>query len=212
MDKDTVDKQADKGTSAAIGGITLGSGDTKANETTSVRAPQNIPADFLDQLAEMHTGEKELVIGLALIAKAATSADLKTLLETHLKETEGHVKTLDQIAESLGAKLPVKGCKPITDLILEGKTAIAKGLFGSEQDDALMATGKKIEQVEIDAYTSLVATAKKQNYAHELALLASILVQEKIALELITGLAAGEGPLNPLIEKTVLKHATEPGV
>ena len=228
MDKETVSKQAEerpdtgavgqggtpeKKTDALIGAITKGSGDTKENQTTSVTtAEKPLPPGFLDKLGEIYTGEKELVRALPGMAKAAQSEDLKTALHAHFKETEGHVKALEQVAESLQEELPDKSCEPITQLTEEGDEAIGKNLAGPEQDAALIATGRKIEQFEIDSYTSLCATAKEKDYAHELALLASILGQEKMALDLLSGLAAGKGPLNPLVEKASLKHATEPGV
>ncbi len=228
MNKDTVRKHSEersatgtvgqggtpsKETSAEIGAITKGSGDTQANRTTSVGRPEKpLPPGFLETLGEMHTAERELTLALPLVAKAAKSEDLKTLLQAHLKETEGHLKTLEAVAESLGAELPTKGCKAMTGLIAEGVKVIAKRLVSSEQDAELIAVGQKIEQFEIDAYTGLCATAKEKDYAHELALLASILGQEKLAYDLLGGLAKGSSPLQPLVEKASLKHGTEPGV
>jgi len=99
----------------------------------------------------MHTAEKELTRALPLVAKAAKSKDLKTLLRVHLKETKGHVKALEHVAESLGKKLPSKSCKSMADLIKEGAKVIAKRLVSEEQDQALIGVGQKIERFEIDA-------------------------------------------------------------
>ena len=198
-----------KKSSADVGAITRGSGATKAFKTTSTNLPQGpVPKEFLNKLGEMHTAEKELSLALPLIVKAAKSKDLKTLLALHLTETKGHVKALEQIAESLGQELPSKSCKPMTQLIKEGVKVIGKRIFSFEQDAALIAVGQKIERFEIDSYTPLCATAEASDYTHERALLVSILSQEKLASELLGDLAAGKGPIQKLIEKASLKMAS----
>jgi ferritin-like metal-binding protein YciE len=167
-----------------------------------------VPKDFLDRLEEMHTGEKELVLAIPLLIKAAKSKDLKELLRVHLKETKGHVKALDDIADSLGRKLPHKSCKPITRLIKKGVKVIAKRLVSSDQDSALIAVGQEIEQFEIGAYTPLCFRAKEMKWTHEFARLTSILGQEKLANELLGALKNGKRPLGKVIQKASLKRVT----
>lgn len=197
-----------RGTSAEVGMITKGSGNTKANQTTTTtNRLRSIPQAFLNKMGEMHTAERELSLALPLIIVAAQSKDLKTLLTLHLKETKGHVKALDQIGKSLGQELPTKGCKRMTQLIAEGVKVIGKRLVSGEQDAQFIAVGQKIERFEIDNYKELCATAKQKDYAHEFALLTSVLNQEKIAEKLLGQLGEGKGPLNQLIEKASLAGA-----
>jgi ferritin-like metal-binding protein YciE len=172
-----------------------------------MNSARTVPESFLDQLAEMHTSEKELTLALPLIVKAAKSKDLKELLKIHLTETKGHVKTIEAVAEFLKVKLPKKSCKPMTRLIEEGVKVIAKRLVSHEQDAALIAVGQKIEQFEIAAYTTLCAQAKEMEHTHVVALLTSTLGQEKLANELLGGLAKGGVPLKKLIEQVSLKKA-----
>ena len=208
-------------TNADIGSVTRGSagrpkasragapkGRTKAYQTTSTSFPKEpVPKSFLNKLGEMYTAEKELTYALPLIVKSAKSKDLKALLRIHLKETKNHAKTLERVAKSLGEKLPSKSCKTMTQLIKEGVKVVAKRLLSSDQDAALIGVGQKIEQFEIRAYSPLCAEAERMDWTHELALLTSILNQEKLANDLLGGLAAGKGPLKELLAKTSLKHA-----
>ncbi len=181
---------------------------TKMKKTTSKgNPPDSVPKDFLEQLGEMHTGERELTIALPLMVKAAKSKDLKDVLKIHLSQTKGHVKALEAVAKNLNVTLPMKGCKGITQLVGEGVRVIGKRLITANQDPELISVGRKIEDFEIDAYESLVATARREGYTHETALLTSTLNQEKMASELLAGLAAGKGPLRKLVEKTSLKKA-----
>jgi hypothetical protein len=48
-------------------------------------------------------------------------------------------------------------------------------------------------------------------FTHETALLTSILDQEKLANELLGALWRGEGPLDKLVKKVSLEHASQPG-
>ena len=182
-------------------------GHTRENRTTSTDVPQEVPRNFLNKLGEMHTAERELTLALPLVAKAAKSKDLKTLLRIHIKETKGHLKALDAVAESLGRELPSESCNQMTKLIGEGVKIMAKRLVSGQKDKELIAAGRKIEQFEIDNYTPLVAEAKRMEFTHETALLTSILNQEKLANELLGALEQGKGPLDKLVKKVVLEHA-----
>jgi ferritin-like metal-binding protein YciE len=209
----TEGEQPSRPPTTEIGAITKGSDSpdhlTKANQSTSTGSPR-IPVshDFLEKLGEMHDGEKRLTHALPLLQLAAKSEDLKTLLGVHLKETRGHVTSLEELAHSSGKKLPDKTCQPIADLIREGEIELIKKIVDpGERDAAIIAAGRKIEQFEISAYTPLCATAEKNDWTHENAVLTSILNQEKLANELLAGVAEGKEPLNKLIEKVSLAHA-----
>jgi ferritin-like metal-binding protein YciE len=182
-------------------------GHTRENQTTSTSVPSEVPKNFLNRLGEMHTAERELTLALPLVAKAAKSKDLKTLLQIHLKETKGHVKVLEDVAESLGTTLPSKSCKEMTKLITEGVKVIAQRLVSGDKDPELIRVGQDIEQFEIDNYTPLVAQAERMEFTHETALLTSILNQEKLANELLEALGQGRGPLDKLVKKVSLEHA-----
>lgn len=175
--------------------------------TTNDRSSRRLPKPFLNKLGAMHTAEKELTLALPLIAAAAESKDLKTLLKIHLKQTKGHAKTLDKIAKELDQDLPLKGCPAIRRLIGRGVKVITKRLVSSEQDSALIDVGRQIEQYEIRSYKALCDAAKAGGLTHELALLTSVLHQEEMADELLGDLAAGRGPIKKLIENASLEHA-----
>jgi ferritin-like metal-binding protein YciE len=179
----------------------------KMKKTTSKGdPPAGIPKDFVNRLAEMHTAERELTLALPMVAAAAKSKDLKKVLQLHLRQTREHVKAIDQAAKNLDVDLPMKGCKRMTQLVGDGVKVIAKRLISSEQDDEIVSVGRKIEQFEIDSYEDLCTTAKREGYTHELALLTSVLNQEKMAHELLGQIGAGKGPLNKLVEKASLKQ------
>lgn len=200
-------------TSAEIGAITIGSDGpghtTEANQTTSTGSPKTpISGEFLEKLGEMHDAEEQLVKALFILEKAAKSEDLKTLLGVHLKETEGHVTSLEAMAATMGKELPDRKCQPVRDMIADAERALARSLVSSaDRDPIIIDAGRKAEQFEISAYTPLCATAEENDWTHEFAILTSILNQEKLADELLAGVAEGKEPLDKLVEKVSLAHA-----
>jgi len=178
--------------------------------TGSSGQPKDVPMTFLHKLGEMYSAEKQLTRALPLVEKAAKSKDLKTLLKIHLKETKGHAKALEDVAKSLGKKLPSKSCKRMSQLIGQGVKVIAKRVVKGDKDRELIEVGRKIEQFEINNYTPLVAEAAKNEWTHETTSLTSILTQEKLAYELLGELGRGNGPLNKLVKKVSLEHARAP--
>lgn len=200
-------------TSADIGALGKGSTGpdhtTRANQSTSTGSPRTpVSDDFLAQLGEMHDAEEQLAQALFLMEKAAKSEDLKTLLGVHRKETKAHAQSLETMASSLGKELPDKTCQPVRDLIWEAEKDLAKTFVASTDRDAtIIAAGRKAEQFEISAYGPLCQKADENDWTHECALLTSILNQEKLADELLAGLAEGTDSLHKLIERASLAHA-----
>ena len=169
------DRSGRKRSMAGVGMITKGSsgrpkasprgalrGHTRENQTTSTSVPTDVPEDFLNKLGEMYTAERELTLALPLVAKAAKSKDLKTLLRVHIKETKGHVKALEAVAKSLGRELPSESCRQMTKLIGEGVKIIAKRLVAGDKDQELIGAGRKIEQLEIETLILTGISADKQ--------------------------------------------------
>jgi ferritin-like metal-binding protein YciE len=201
-------------TNADIGAITKGSDGpahtTKANQTTSTGSPRiPLSRDFLEKLGEMRDAEDQLTSALPKLRLAAKSEDLTKLLDIHLEETKGHLKSLEAILASSGEELPDKKCQPVRDMIKEAEVALVKTVVHdpSERDTTIIAAGRKVEQFEIGAYMPLCATANDNDWTHEFAVLTSILNQEKLADELLAGVAEGKEPLGKLIEEASLAHA-----
>jgi ferritin-like metal-binding protein YciE len=162
---------------------------------------------FIDQLADMHDAERKLAKAIFLMAKAARSEDLKALLKVHMKETEGHAKTIEQIADSLEEELPKKTCQAMKGLIKEGVELMITNLAHPVLDTALIAAAQKIEHYEIASYGTLCRWAKEMGLTRQLTLLLSILTQEELANELLMGLRAGAAPLKKLVERASLQRA-----
>ncbi|HVW22794.1 MAG TPA: ferritin-like domain-containing protein [Opitutaceae bacterium] len=145
---------------------------------------------FLDELADVLSAEVQLTKALPKLAKAAESEELKEALESHLKETEGHVERLEQVFEKLGEKPKRKTCKAMQGLVEEGSEVIQEQKGTSVIDAGVIAAAQKTEHYEIASYGTLIAWAKEMGHEEEADLLAETLEEEKAADEKLTAIAA----------------------
>ena len=144
---------------------------------------------FLDELRDSYDAEKQLTKALAKLAKAASSPKLRQAFESHLKETEGHIKRLEQVFESLDEKVRGKHCDGIAGIIDEGKSIMEEDFDDTTMDACLIAAGQRAEHYEMAAYGTLVAWAQAMGHAEAAKLLQQTLDEERETDELLTQIA-----------------------
>ena len=144
---------------------------------------------FLDELADMYDAERRIVKALPKLVKAATCPDLKAAFQSHLKETETHVKKLEQVFQSFGKPAKGKTCEATVGLLEEGDE-IAKEFADSPAiNAALISAAQKVEHYEMASYGCLHEWAGLLDNQKATKLLEEILEQEKGANETLTELA-----------------------
>jgi ferritin-like metal-binding protein YciE len=144
---------------------------------------------FLDELADMYDAERRITKSLPKMAKAATCPDLRKAVEFHLKETEGHIKKLEQVFKSFGMKAKGKTCEATVGLLEEGDQ-IAREFKGSPAiNAALISVAQKVEHYEIASYGCLHEWSELLGNKAAASLLKQILDQEKGANESLNELA-----------------------
>src|ERR1700722_5067473 len=104
---------------------------------------------FLDALADMYYAEQQLTKALPKMAKAATDEDLRSAFESHLAETEGHGKKLEEIFKLFGQKPKSKRCPAILGIIDEAEELISENKKSPTLNAALIFGGQKAEHYEI---------------------------------------------------------------
>jgi ferritin-like metal-binding protein YciE len=146
---------------------------------------------FIDELRDAYDAEKQLTKALPKLAKKATSKELKSTFESHLKETEGHVRRLERVFASIGKKASGKHCDGIAGIVEEGKSVMEEDFEESAMDACLIAGGQRAEHYEMAAYGSLIAWAKAMGHTEAASLLEETLEEEKAADEKLTSIAEG---------------------
>jgi ferritin-like metal-binding protein YciE len=151
---------------------------------------------FIEELKDIYNGEKQLLIALPRMAKAAESSELQQAFTKHLKETEGQVQRLERILKELGEAVRGKQCKGMEGIIEEGKEKLEKKgeADGSVLDAALIASAQKVEHYEIATYGCLRTYAQLLGHDQAAKLLEQTLAEEEAADKKLTQL--GEGGIN----------------
>src|SRR6478752_4446637 len=76
---------------------------------------------FEDELKDIYWAEKALTKALPKMAKNATSKELITAINNHLKETETHVEKVEKIFSLLEKKPVTKKCEAMAGLVQEAQ-------------------------------------------------------------------------------------------
>ncbi|RTL50813.1 MAG: ferritin-like domain-containing protein [Bradyrhizobiaceae bacterium] len=144
---------------------------------------------FVHQLQDIYYAEQQLVKALPKLAEKATNPQLKQGFLTHLEETKGHVKRLEQVFEMHGAKAKAVDC-PAIDGIIEETDEVAGDVADKEVlDAALINAAQAAEHYEITRYGTLIAWAKQLGRADCAAVLQKTLEEEKAADHKLTSIA-----------------------
>lgn len=144
---------------------------------------------FLDELADMYDAEKRIVKALPKMAKAATCPDLKAAIQSHLKETHGHVQKLEQVFQLFGMKPKGKTCEATKGLLEEGDELAADFKGSPAINAAIIGAAQKVEHYEVASYGCLHEWAGLLGNTRAAGLLQQILDEEKAANESLTDLA-----------------------
>jgi ferritin-like metal-binding protein YciE len=144
---------------------------------------------FLHTLRDIYYAEKKIVKSLPEMVEQATDAGLKRGFQEHLKQTENHVKRLDQVFEKLGEEPKGVDCPAIDGIIDEA------GDVSGEVDDkfvldaALIAAAQAVEHYEMTRYGTLIAWAKQLGRNDCVSLLQQTLDEEKETDKKLTAMA-----------------------
>jgi ferritin-like metal-binding protein YciE len=144
---------------------------------------------FLDELKDMYDAEKRLTKALPKLAKAASSTELQSAFTSHLRETEGQVRRLEQVFRSLGEKPSGKKCDGIMGIIEESNTMMEELEEGPILDAALISGAQKAEHYEIASYGTLAYFADIMGHDEAKNLLGETLDEEKATDEKLNKIA-----------------------
>jgi len=147
---------------------------------------------FFDSLADMYDAENRIVEALPKMAEAATSDSLREAFESHLAETEGHIKKVEQVFKAFNEKPRRKTCEATKGLLKEGDE-LAEEFEGSPAlDAALISAAQKVEHYEMASCGCLATWAGLLGNEDAQAILEEILGEEEAADDTLTEIAESE--------------------
>ncbi len=136
---------------------------------------------FLHTLQDVYYAEHQIVKTLPSMIEKSHNPALKQGFTTHLRETEQHVKRLDEVFTAL--KQAPKGvtCEAIEGIIKEVKHVVSDVEDPAVRDVALAISAQAVEHYEIARYGSLVALANQLGHHQVVKHLQLTLEEEKTA-------------------------------
>jgi ferritin-like metal-binding protein YciE len=144
---------------------------------------------YLEQLKDLYSAETQLVQALPDMARAATSPDLKSAFNDHLRQTEEHVRRLERIFQDLQQDPKGHTCEGMKGLVKEGQEMIKMRGEASVLDAGLIAAAQRVEHYEIAGYGTVRTYAELLGKDDHVSLLERTLQEEEQADELLTELA-----------------------
>jgi len=144
---------------------------------------------FLHMLQDIYYAENKIVKSLPDMIANANDAQLKSGLQSHLVETNGHVQRLEQVFQMLGKKATSVDCPAIDGIIGEAEDVSGEVEDKDVLDAAIIAAGQAVEHYEITRYGSLIAWAKRLGRSDVAKVLEKTLKEEKAADKKLTAIA-----------------------
>lgn len=146
---------------------------------------------FHDELFDMYNAEKQISKALPKMAEAATDPKLAEGFRTHLRETEGQIKRLEQCFTHLGIECKKEKCEATEGILKEGEDLMKHTPEGPVRDAAMIAAAQKIEHYEMATYGTLCCWAKQLGHSEVEALLRASYDEEQATDKKLSAMAEG---------------------
>jgi len=115
---------------------------------------------FVHALRDIYYAEKQILKNLPDMVKKANDPQLKRGFEKHLRETEQHVKRLEEVFRLSGIESKAIDCPAIDGILKEATETAGEADNKNVLDVALIFSAQAVEHYEITRYGSLIAWAR----------------------------------------------------
>ncbi|WP_066379126.1 MULTISPECIES: ferritin-like domain-containing protein [unclassified Anabaena] len=140
----------------------------------------NIQEKFIYEVCAMYDAENRFWEAQQMMLQCCQNNQLKSLIETHIRETEQQIQNLEQVFKALGQEPKRVTCDTAAGLISDGQ----KFMLLAAENQQILSLGlagcqAKVEQLEIACYRGLIQTAEKMGQQQVVQLLQQNLQQEE---------------------------------
>ena len=147
--------------------------------------------DLLEaEIKDLYSAEKQLLKALPRLAKGAHDSVLQSAFRDHLKETEGQLSRLEEVAEMLEMKPTGKKCAGMEGCIKEGAEALEEEGDESILDLGLTGAGSRVEHYEMAGYLTAISLASRAGATEAVSLLKQSFAEEQAAEKKLRTIAA----------------------
>ena len=153
---------------------------------------KNMEDLFAHTLRDIYYAEKQIVKALPDMITKATDPQLKQGFQTHLRETENHVKRLEQVFQRTGKNAQGVDCPAIDGIIEEANEVAGEVDKKTVLDAALIAAAQAVEHYEMTRYGTLISWARQLGHDDAVSLLQQTLDEERATDKKLTELAESQ--------------------
>ena len=146
---------------------------------------------FVHTLQDIYYAEMQILKALPKMIDKASDPQLRQGFSSHLSETEGHVKRLEEVFRMHGVEAKAVTCPAIDGIIKETNEITGDIEDKRVLDAALVAAAQAVEHYEMTRYGTLVAWATQLGRRDCAAVLQKNLDEEKAADAKLTKIAEG---------------------
>lgn len=144
---------------------------------------------FLHTMRDIYYAEKQIEKALPKMISKASDGPLKAGFESHLEETEVHVRRLEEAFKALGEDAKAVNCPAIDGIIKEAEELAGEVADQEVLDAALAAAAQAVEHYEMSRYGTLIAWSKLMGHDTCTRLFEATLEEEKAADRKLTEVA-----------------------
>ena len=144
---------------------------------------------FVHTLRDIYYAEQQIVKALPEMIEKASNPQLKNAFKSHLEETRGHVKRVEEVFRMHGVDVKGVDCPAIDGIIDETEEIAGEVEDTQVLDAALVAAAQAVEHYEITRYGTLIAWAKELGRSDCASVLQQNLEEEKAADKKLTDIA-----------------------
>lgn len=162
---------------------------------------------FLHGLQDIYYAENQIIKALPKMIGRAKNAQLKKGFKTHLEETEGQVKRLEQVFEILPSKAKGTKCPAIDGILKESDDIMGEVADEDVLNVAIIGAAQAVKHYEIARYGALIAWATELGRNDCAAVLKKNLAEEKATNATLTAIA--EQRVNPSAAPSNRRRSTQ---
>ena len=107
---------------------------------------------YILELKDLYSAEKQIIVALPKMAKAATNAKLAAGFKEHLEQTREHVVRLEKILSSHEQTTRGPKCLGMEGALKEGAEMIAEEADEEVRDAGLIGAAQRVEHYEMAGY------------------------------------------------------------
>jgi ferritin-like metal-binding protein YciE len=150
---------------------------------------KNLDDLFVHTLQDILYAEQRITKALPRMIQKVSDPQLENAFRTHLEETKGQIKRLEQVFRMHQAEAKAVTCPAIDGIIEEAEEIMSDSKDSEVLDAAALAAAQAVEHYEIARYGTLIAWARQLGRSDCAGVLEPTLKEEKAADQKLTAIA-----------------------